>query len=48
VKWHTERVEIVLLAELLKFKRVVALMVIKDNQLTRPNDPSLCMLNEVI
>jgi hypothetical protein len=48
VRRHAERVDIVLLAKLLKFKRVVALMAIKDEQPTRPNHLALCMLDEVL
>ena len=45
---HAERVDIVLPAEVLKFKRVVALMAIEDKQPTRPNHLALCMLDEVL
>jgi hypothetical protein len=45
---HAERVDIVLIAELLKYKRVVTLMAIKDKQLTRPNHLTICMLNKVL
>jgi hypothetical protein len=48
VRQHAERVDIILLAELLKLKRVVALMAIKDKQLARPNHLAICMLNEVL
>jgi hypothetical protein len=48
VRWHTERVDIVCLAELLELKRVVALMAIKDKQPTCTNNPIVRVGNKVL
>jgi hypothetical protein len=48
VRRHVERVDIILLTELLKFKRVVALIAIKNKQLMRSNYLALYMLNKVL
>ena len=45
---HAECVDVVLLAELLELKRVMALRPIKDNQATRSYRTSLCVSVEVL
>ena len=45
---HAERVEVNFQAELLKLKGIVALMAIKDEQPTRANYLTLCLLDDVL
>jgi hypothetical protein len=48
VRRHKQHINIVSPAELLKFKRVVALMAIKDKQPTHPHYLALCMLDKML
>jgi hypothetical protein len=45
---HTEREDIILPTELLKLKRLMTLMAIKDKQPASSNCLALCMLDEVL
>jgi hypothetical protein len=48
VRRYAERIDIALLAELLELKRVMALMAIKDKQVTRSYCTRLCMSVKVL
>jgi hypothetical protein len=46
--WHTEGVDFILLADLLEFERVIALMAVDNQQLPRAYSTILCMRNKVL
>jgi hypothetical protein len=48
VRWHTDCEDLILLAKLLKLKRVVALMPIKDKQAMSADRTRLCVSIKVL
>jgi hypothetical protein len=48
VRQHAEYIDIIILAELLKLKRLVSLMPIKDEQPRCPNYLALCTTDKIL